>query len=53
MITMQMQGKRRRGNKRWLDNIRKGMKECNMTEEVAENRNVWHMNINAGQSLDG
>ena len=38
MITMQVEGKRRRERqkKRWLDNIREDTKEYNMTEEMAE-----------------
>ena len=48
MITsMRVQGKRRRGRpkKSWLRNISEHVKEYNMTEEIAENLRVWHVNI--------
>ena len=27
------------------------MKEYNMTEDLAENRSVWHMKVNSGQLI--
>ena len=45
--------RRREAQKRWLDYITEDMKEYNMTEEMAENRSVWHMQIKAGQLLQG
>ena len=55
MLNMQVQGNRRRGRpkKRWLDNIREDMKEYKMTEDMAQNRNVWHVKIKAGPLLHG
>ena len=45
--------KKGRPNKRWLDNIREGMKEYKMTEDMAQNRSVWHVKIKAGPLLHG
>ena len=55
MLDMQVQGKRRRGRpkKRWLDNIREDRKEYKMTEDMAQNRSVWHVKIKAGPLLHG
>ena len=39
--------------KRKLDNIREGMKEYNMTEEMAENQSVWNMKTKVGSFLHG
>ena len=52
-ITVRVQGRRRTGRpkKRWLGNIREEMKECNMTEEMADNRSVRHMNVKTGPLL--
>ena len=36
-----------------LDNIREDMKEYNMTEVMAETRNVWHMTLKVGPLLHG
>ena len=47
MLNLQVHGKR----KRWKDNIGEDMKEYNMTEEMAENRSVWHMTTKAGPLL--
>ena len=49
-ITVRVQGRRRTGRpkKRWLGNIREEMKECNMTEEMADNRSVRHMKVKTG-----
>ena len=34
----------RGGKKRWLDNFRRDdMKEYKVTEDMAQNRSVWHM----------
>ena len=52
MLSMQVQRKiREMPNKRWLDKMREDMKEYNMTEEMTENRSVWHMKIKAGPLL--
>ena len=53
MLNIQVQGKRRRGmpKKGWIDNIRDDMKEYNMTEEMAQDRSVWHMKTKAGPLL--
>ena len=55
MLNMQVQGKRRRGRptKIWLDNSREDMKEYKMTEYIAHNRSVWHVEIKAGPLLHG
>ena len=55
MLNMQVQGKRRMGRpkKRWLDNIREDMKEYKMTEDMTQNRSVWHVKIKAGPLLHG
>ena len=45
--------KKGRPNKRWLDNIREDMKEYKMTEDMAQNRSVWHVKIKAGPLLHG
>ena len=53
---MQVQEKRRRGRpkKIWIDNIRKFMKEYNMTEEMAEHRrSVCFIEIKARPLLHG
>ena len=53
MLNMQVQGKRRKGRpkKRWLDNIREDMKEYKMTEDMAQNRSVWHVKLKADPLL--
>ena len=38
-------------NKRWLRNMREDMEEYNVTEEMADNRSVWHMKIIHGGGL--
>ena len=55
MLNMQVQGKRRRRRPMniWLDNIREDMKEYNMTEDMAQNRSVWHVKIKVGPLLHG
>ena len=54
MSNMQVHGKGRRGgNKRWLHYIRDDMKEYSMTEDIAQNRGVWHMMTKGGPSLHG
>ena len=55
MITMQMLEKGRMGRpeKRWLDNIRQDMTDYNMTDELAENRSMWHRKIKVGPLLQG
>ena len=42
-----------RPKKRWLDNIRDDMKEYKMTEDMAQDRSVWHMKTKAGSLLHG
>ena len=42
-----------RPKKRWLDNISEDMKEYKMTEDMAQNRSVWHVKIKAGSLLHG
>ena len=46
-------GKEKKGRpkKRWLHNIREDMTVYNMTEEMAENRSVWHVKIKASPLL--
>ena len=53
MLNIQVQGKRRKGtpNKIRLNNIRDGMKEYEMTEDMAQNLCVWHMKTKAGPLL--
>ena len=55
MLNMRVQGKRRRGRpkKRWLGNIRDDMKDYKMTENMAQNRSVFHMKTKAGTLLHG
>ena len=55
MLHMHLQGKlrRRRPNKRWLDNNRDDMKEYEMTKDMAQARSVWHMKTRAGPFLRG
>ena len=36
-----------------IDNIREGMKEYSTTEEMTDNRSVWHMKIKTGSLLHG
>ena len=40
-----------RPNKRWQDNIRDDMKEYNVTGDMTQNRNVWHIKTQAGPLL--
>ena len=41
-------GEQKKGRtKRWLDNLRDDMKECNMTEDMAQNQSVWHVKTKA------
>ena len=45
--------KKRRPNKRWLDNTADDMKEYKMTKDMAQNRIAWHMKATAGPLLHG
>ena len=46
-------GKEKKAQKRWPDNIREDIKEYNVTEEMTQNRSVWHMKLKAGPLLHG
>ena len=52
MLDMKVQGKGR-PKKRWQDNMRDDMKEYQLSEDMAQNRSVWHMKTKADQSLHG